>query len=282
MRQVLPLRATAMQGSMDPAAIAMMTSGLPSIPTAPPGVIGRTVRGMVPPVSAQLPANAQSLGRSILPRALHAARRYEEPERAGATIAGLAAQRAVSRGFGAAYGLGGLGATAGCTGTGGRIAQEVLSGAGTLLTVLGAATGKQSTSGTLTTQQRNLTVAGASVSMVAGVYAGACEARTGTVQQSYASQAVQTGTNIFSQIQSARNNTQGATAQPGVSTDGTGLTPDQAGAQTATNAAAAANGNPNQAPPPAEQPAADASSNTTLYIAGGVAAAVILAALLLK
>jgi len=266
-----------MQGSMDPAAIAMMTSGLPSIPTAPPGVIGRTVRGMVPPVSAQLPANAQSLGRSILPRALHAARRYEEPERAGATIAGLAAQRAVSRGFGAAYGLGGLGATAGCTSTGARIAQEILAGSGTLLTTLGAAN-----VGSSATTNRNLAVAGASVSMVGGVYAGACEARTGTVQTSYASQAVQTGANIFAQIQSARNGTQNVTAQPGVSTDGTGLTPDQAGAQTATNAAAAANGNPNQAPPPDEQPAADESSNKTLYIAGGVAAAVILAALLLK
>ena len=282
MRQVLPLRATAMQGSMDPDAIAYMTAGLPSIPTAPPGVIGRTVRGMVPPVSAQLPQNAQNLGRSILPRALHAARRYEEPERAGAAIAGLAAQRAVSRGFGAAYGLGGLGATPGCTHTGARIAQETLAGAGTLLTVLGASVGKRSSDGTLTTQQRNLAIAGSSISMVSGVYAGACEARTGTQQTSYASQAVQTGANIFAQIQSARNGTQGATAQPGVSTDGTGLTPDQAGAQTATNAAAAANGNPNQAPPPDEQPAADASSNTTLYIAGGVAAAVILAALLLK
>lgn len=277
MRQVLPLRATAMQGSMDPAAIAMMTAGLPSIPTAPPGVIGRTVRGMVPPVSAQLPQDAQRLGRSILPRALHAARRFEEPERAGATIAGLAAQRAVSRGFGAAYGLGGLGATPGCTSTGARVAQEILAGSGTLLTTLSAAQ-----VGSSPTANRNLAVAGASVSMVGGVYAGACEARTGTQTTSYASQAVQTGANIFAQIQSARNGTQNVTAQPDVSTDGTGLTPDQAGAQTAANAAAAANGNPNQAPPPAEQPAADASSNTTLYIAGGVAAAVILAALLLK
>lgn len=282
MQHVLPLRATAMPGSMDPAAVVAMTSQLPAIPTALPRVVGRTARGMVPPVQSQVPA---SVGRSILPRALHAARRYQEPERAGAAIAASAAQQAVTRGYAAVYGLGGLGATPGCTSTGARVAQEVLAGSGALLSVLSTAVGPAPTPGsTPTTAQRNLAVAGASVSMVSGVYAGACEAKTGTQQQSYASQAVQTSANIFSQIQSARNTTAANTAQPGVSTDGTGLTPDQAGAQTAAQAAASANGNPNNGAPGSQGSAQVAVSgdHKTMYIAGGVIVAIILGAVLLK
>lgn len=276
MQHVIPLRATAIPGSMDPAAVVAMTSQLPAIPTALPRVVGRTSRGMVPPVQSQVPS---SVGRSILPRALHAARRHQEPERAGAVIAASAAQRAVTRGYAAVYGLGGLGATPGCTSTGARVAQEVLAGSGALLSVLGAAN-----VGSGATTNRNLTVAGASVSMVSGVYAGACEAKTGTQQQSYASQAVQTSANIFSQIQAARNTTAGNVAQPGVSTDGTGLSPDQAGAQTAAQAAAAANGNPNNGTPADQNPAqvTVSGNHTTMYIAGGVIVAIILGAVLLK
>lgn len=208
----------------------------------------------------------------ILPRAIHSLNNRQQPSNAGEAVARQQGMNAVMHAFRGVAGLNG----AGCTSTGGQVAQGVLAASGGILSSIGGGmvtTQPTATTSVTTTPIPNtstasgtnktataLTAVGAGLQLVGAIYTGVCTAQTGTTPPAVttASQISQTTTAMINDIRTARASG-GAAVDPAVA------------------AAQAAAANPNNAQGAVPAPARD---NTMLYVGLGIGAAALLGAVM--